>query len=307
MRDSGASTAQVDASGAQAMPVDAGTLDAHTVDAHTVDADTAEADASSAVLEASAADASADASHEHVPDASEADAADASGILGAGHTGTWRIMPLGDSITGDTCYPQLLSAELMAKGHSNFQFVGTNLNNQSCGSNAPSLQTEGHGGYDVTYLTTNSPPQSGHGTLSELQSWAAEKPDVVLMQFGTNDVWNGYATASIVSAYSFVLNEFRSQNANVLFFVAQLLPMHPSGCTNCEAGVEALNAQIPGWAAAHGTAASPVFVVDVWSAVPEASYTPGSQFTADGVHPNPTGSQLVADVWYSGITARGIP
>jgi hypothetical protein len=30
------------------------------------------------------------------------------------HTGTWHIMPLGDSITGSTCYPQLLSKELIS-------------------------------------------------------------------------------------------------------------------------------------------------------------------------------------------------
>ncbi len=32
-------------------------------------------------------------------------------------------MPLGDSITGSTCYPQLLSKELIAKGHTNFDFI----------------------------------------------------------------------------------------------------------------------------------------------------------------------------------------
>ena len=121
-------------------------------------------------------------------------------------------MPLGDSITGSTCYPQLLSKELISKGHTNFNFIGTNLNNQSCGAGAPNLMTEGHGGYDVTYLVTNSPPQSGHGTLAELQRWAAEKPDVVLMQYGTNDVWGGDSLSSILSAYSFVVDQFRSQN-----------------------------------------------------------------------------------------------
>ena len=143
------------------------------------------------------------------------------------HTGTWHIMPLGDSITGSTCYPQLLSKELISKGHTNFTFIGMNLNNQSCGAGAPNLMTEGHGGYDVTYLVTNSPPQSGHGTLAELQRWAAEKPDVVLMQYGTNDVWNGDSSSSILSAYSFVVDQFRSQNPRVIFFVAQILPMHP--------------------------------------------------------------------------------
>jgi lysophospholipase L1-like esterase len=216
-------------------------------------------------------------------------------------------MPLGDSITGSTCYPQLLSKELIANGHSKFTFIGTNLNNQSCGTNAPSLMTEGHGGYDVTYLTTNTPPQSGHGTLAELQSWAAEKPDVVLMEYGTNDVWGGDSLSSILSAYGFVVDQFRAKNPNVIFFVAQITPLHPSGCTACETNVESLNAMIPSWAAGKSTAASPIYVVDVWASLPQASYQPSSQYTSDGVHPNPAGAQLVADTWYAALVAKAIP
>lgn len=223
------------------------------------------------------------------------------------HTGTWHIMPFGDSITGSTCYPQLLSKELISKGHTNFNFIGMNLNNQSCGTGAPSLMTEGHGGYDVTYLVTNSPPQSGHGTLAELQRWAAEKPDVVLMQYGTNDVWSGDSSSSILSAYSFVVDQFRSQNPGVIFFVAQILPMHPSGCAACESNVEALNSMIPSWAGGKTSTASPIYVVDAWAALPQASYLPNSQYTSDGVHPNPAGSQLVADAWYAALVAKNIP
>jgi lysophospholipase L1-like esterase len=235
----------------------------------------------------------------------------AAGAAGGGgsppHTGTWHIMPLGDSITGSTCYPQLLSKELISNGHAKFTFVGMNLNNQSCGAGAPSLMTEGHGGYDVTYLVTNSPPQSGHGTLSELQRWAAEKPDVVLMQYGTNDVWSGDSLSSILSAYSFVVDQFRSQNPGVIFFVAQITPMHPSGCSACESNVEGLNSMIPSWAAGKTSTASPIYVVDVWAALPQASYLPSSQYTSDGVHPNPAGSQLVADTWYAALVAKNIP
>lgn len=61
------------------------------------------------------------------------------GHLGSGASGAWRITPLGDSITGTTCGPQLLSRELKDKGHSNFSFFGNNLNNQSC-NGAPNVQ-----------------------------------------------------------------------------------------------------------------------------------------------------------------------
>jgi hypothetical protein len=85
-------------------------------------------------------------------------------------------MPLGDSITDTTCYPKLLAQELIDKGHPNFTFVGTSLNNQSCGS-APNVQTEGHGCYLVTNLLKDVATVTGcngtKGSLAELRAWAA--------------------------------------------------------------------------------------------------------------------------------------
>lgn len=231
-----------------------------------------------------------------------------SGTGGATHTGKWQIMPLGDSITG-YCYPQLLSKELIDSGHTNFTFMGKVTNNQSCGSGAPNVQTEGHGGYLVTYLTTDSPAASGKGTLTELKTWAAEKPEVVLMEIGTNDVWSNIAPATITSTFSFVVDQFRAQNPSVIFFVAQITPLNPSGCTNpsCESRVEGLNAQIPAWATGKNTAASPIYVVDVWSALDPATYVPNSTWTKDGCHPELPASQLMADKWYAALVAHGIP
>ena len=228
------------------------------------------------------------------------------GAGGSPHTGTWQIMPLGDSITGTTCFPKLLAKELIDKGHTNFTFVGTVLNNQDCGTGVANVQTEGHGGFLVTYLTTDSPPQSGMGNLSGLKSWAAEKPDIVLMEYGTNDVWNSIAPATITSAYSVVVDQFRYQNPNVIFFVAQITAMNPSdgSCTQCESRVEALNAQIPAWASGKSTTASPIYVVNVWSAFTTSAI---SANTKDGVHPNTVGSQHMADVWYAGMVAQGLP
>jgi len=64
---------------------------------------------------------------------------------GTAHTGPWRIVPLGDSITGTTCYPQLLSQLLIKAGRSNFTLVGSQLNNQAC-NGAPNVQSEGMAG-----------------------------------------------------------------------------------------------------------------------------------------------------------------
>jgi lysophospholipase L1-like esterase len=216
-------------------------------------------------------------------------------------------MPLGDSIT-NFCYPQDLSGTLTANGKTNFTFVGTQTANQGgCGTpSVGSVKTEGHGGYFVTYLMTDSPPQSGKGKLSELQTWAAQKPDVVLLEMGTNDVWSNISASNITNAYGFVVDQFRAQNPAVIFLVAQITPMHPSA-TCCEPGVEALNTAIPVWATGKSTAASPVFVVNVWAAIDQTAYQPNSTLTADGVHPAPAAARLMANAWYAGLVAHGIP
>ena len=210
-------------------------------------------------------------------------------------------MPLGDSITGTTCGPQLLSNELKDNGRTNFVFVGTILNNQSC-NGAPNVQSEGHGGYLVTDLV-------GSGQhASELPQWCStDRADVVLMQFGTNDVWNSRPTQSILDAYTTVLTDLRAVNPNVIMFVAQITPLNPSGCGNCESNVVALNAQIPGWATSKSTGASPVYVVDLHSAFTPSTYVPNSTYTADGVHPNVAGGQLIANTWYAALVAHDLP
>jgi hypothetical protein len=229
------------------------------------------------------------------------------GTGGSPRTDKWQIMPLGDSITETTCYPQLLSQELIAKGHSNFTFIGDRPANQGCGG-APVVQTEGRGGYLVTYLTSDSHKSENRGTMTEMLAWAAKKPDVVLMEYGTNDCWNsGIPIADITNAYSFVLEKFRAQNPKVIFFVAQITPLNPSGCTTCESRVESLNAAIPSWAADKTTTDSPVYVVNIFSTLDPKTYLPNSTWTQDGCHPLQPAAQLMADKWYTDVTAQGLP
>jgi lysophospholipase L1-like esterase len=203
-------------------------------------------------------------------------------------------MPLGDSITGTTCYPQLLDQSLRAVGRSNFELVGTILNNQDC-AGAPFVQSEGHGGYLVVDLV-------GSGShAAELTSWCAtDQADVVLMHFGTNDVWNNRPTQDILDAYAGVLAALRQVVPNVIVFVAQLIPMTPDNCGECNGRVQALNAAIPDWAAQHSTQDSPVCVVDQYSGFDT------NVDTGDGVHPNITGSQKMADRWADALSARGV-
>ncbi len=233
----------------------------------------------------------------------------AAGVGGAAHAGVWNVMMLGDSVTESTCYPQLTYQQLKAGNHSNFQLVGMETTNQSCGAGAPSsVMDEGHAGYGVTYLPQNSArsactKSSGCGSYPELQSWAAEKPDIVLMHYGTNDVWDGIGTPTILSAYLAVIAEFRKQNPNVIFFVSKIIKLSPSGCTSCLSNVAALAAALtPSWASTNSTATSPIRIIDHY----DSTFDPtNSADTSDGVHPTPAGAAIMATVTVNAIAASG--
>jgi lysophospholipase L1-like esterase len=209
---------------------------------------------------------------------------------------TWRVELLGDSITETSCTSQLVFAKLRADGHANFDLVGTKRNEQGCGVDMPDRDCEGHSGYLVTDLASGGPK------AAEPRMWAnADHADVVLMHFGTNDAWNsGIPIAKVLQAYSAVLVSLRAAQPNVVVFVAQIIPLRPDGCADCEARVRTLNDQIPGWAMAESRAESPVFIVDQWSGFDVVADTD------DRVHPNLAGAKKMADAWVRALYTHGI-
>jgi lysophospholipase L1-like esterase len=202
---------------------------------------------------------------------------------------TVNIMPLGDSITGSPgCWRALLWNQLLNTGYTNINFVGTLNNSTACGIPFDG-DNEGHGGY----LATNIANQN------LLPGWlAATNPNIVMMHLGTNDVWNNIPPATILAAYSTLVNQMRANNPNMRILVAQITPMDPSGCSTCAQGVINLNAAIPAWASSKSTAQSPIIVVDQWTGYND------STDTIDGVHPNASGNAKIAAKWYPPLTAQ---
>ncbi|MFL1378125.1 MULTISPECIES: cellulose binding domain-containing protein [unclassified Nocardiopsis] len=196
-----------------------------------------------------------------------------------------RIMPLGDSITGSPgCWRALLWRDLVDAGHA-VDFVGT-LPGDGCGF-AYDGDHEGHGGYLVTTV-------AAQGLLT---GWLERSdPDTVLMHFGTNDVWSGVPTADILNAYDTLLAQMRAHDPGIRLLVAQIIPMDPErSCATCGQGVRDLNAALPAWAAANGTAESPVTVVDQWTGFDTDTDT------YDGVHPSASGDRRIADRWFAAL------
>lgn len=196
-----------------------------------------------------------------------------------------RIMPLGDSITGSPgCWRALLWNQLLDGEYVDVDFVGT-LPPQGCGLEHDG-DNEGHGGY----LATNV---ANEGSLT---GWlAATNPDIVLMHFGTNDVWNNLPTETILDAFDTLVAQMRANNPDMRIVVAQLIPMRPQDCSTCADGVVALNEAIPAWAERHSTERSPIVVVDQWT-----GFGPATD-TYDGVHPNDAGDQKMSDRWYPAL------
>jgi lysophospholipase L1-like esterase len=70
-----------------------------------------------------------------------------------------------------------------------------------------------------------------------------------------------------------------------------------SGCTcaSCGTGITALNAAIDAWAPTKSSSASPIVVVDQYTGFD------ADGDTRDGVHPNDSGSQKIADKWLTAL------
>jgi len=234
------------------------------------------------------------------------------GSTGAGGTGGLltnpRIMPLGDSTTASVCYRAQLWQMLTQSGRT-FQFIGSRNGDPGCNVSGYDRDNEGHGGYIVTDIlkTAGTGVRPGGADTSDpyvsdardLATWFDGRPaDLVLMHFGTNDVWNNLTPANILNAYTAILNKLRMVNPNVRVMVAQIIPLQPSGCSDCPTRAQNLNAQIPAWATSNSTAASPITVVDQFTGFNPAQ----GQDTSDGVHPNASGSTKIAAKWFSALS-----
>lgn len=227
-----------------------------------------------------------------------------------GRTGALRIMPLGDSLTADTCYRSHLYQLLVAAGHANpsqFDLIGTRKGDPGCSFTGYDQDNEGHGGYLVSDVL-KSPPGTRPGgadttdpfdsSSKDLMTWFDGHPaDVVLMHFGTNDLSNNISTATILSAYTAILTRLRANNPNVRMLVAQITPINWQYCyvATCGPRVMALNAAIPGWATTNSTAQSPISVVDQYTNFDVVADT------TDGVHYTDSGAVKVATNWYNAL------
>lgn len=205
-----------------------------------------------------------------------------------------RILPLGDSITqGDASYQSYrypLWKKLVDRS-ANVDLVGSIDTNYNGNPQWPDYMGkqfdrdhEGHWGWKVEEV------------IDKVDGWLASyTPDIVLMHLGTNDMFRDDDIDETVVELKELVTHLRAANPRVIVFVAE--PILANYKVQSLALLrDAIAVSMPGFS----TDASPLFLVDQ-----------GAGFsvelnTHDGVHPNASGEELMAQKWIDAMIAAGV-
>ncbi|HEY9060498.1 MAG TPA: GDSL-type esterase/lipase family protein, partial [Pseudobacteroides sp.] len=193
--------------------------------------------------------------------------------------GTIKIMPLGDSITDGLTVPGGYRIKLWKSITGNGQtvdFVGSMSNGPS---DLGDKNHEGHSGWTISQIDTN------------INTWMdTYKPQIVLLHIGTNDMYQTPTGAH--ERLSTLIDKICAKlPAGGKLYVSDIIPF-PMSASN----VTAYNAKIPGIVQQKAATGKPVYFVEMFKALTSSDL-------ADGVHPNATGYNKMADVWYNAIKA----
>lgn len=214
-------------------------------------------------------------------------------------------MIVGDSISaGPGCYKKYLVENLTLNGYTNFEFAGEY--NDDCGGgirhSAVSCSTAAQF-TQPTFTMPNCAQGTSFPGMSTLV--ATHRPDMIMLQIGVNDVWNGRTVDAVLADYTILVEQARAQNPNAVMVVAQIAQMRPdcSADDSITVRAKALVDAVPAWASALSTEQSPVFVADLWT---NSDWSMAE--TLDCVHPNDVGARRMGLNWYNalkGILAPG--
>jgi lysophospholipase L1-like esterase len=188
------------------------------------------------------------------------------------------IMPLGDSITDGFVVPGGYRIKLWASIQNigaKIDFVGSLQNGPA---ELPDKDHEGHSGWVISQIDSN------------INSWMdTYKPRIVLLHIGTNDIGQNIDLANAPNRLSALIDKICAKlPTGGKLYVATLVPMNGQ-----DAKVASYNSAIPGVVQSKVSAGKPVYVVSM-SSVTTADLQ-------DGVHPNRTGYDKMADAWFAAI------
>jgi lysophospholipase L1-like esterase len=202
------------------------------------------------------------------------------GLSASAQTSTnLRIMPLGDSITAgyrsttNNGYRQDLVTALSSQVGT-IDMVGT-LNDGPMGD----PDHEGHSGYRIDQIASL--------TNAALNSY---KPNVVLLMAGINDLGQGYEVSTAPNRLASLIDQILAAEPDATVLVAKLIV---NATASVEAEVVTFNDALPAIVNSRASAGEHVYLVDT-SAITTSDLE-------DGLHPNDTGYQLLANAWDGAI------
>lgn len=212
---------------------------------------------------------------------------------------TVNILPIGNSITNGTdiynSYRRALWRKLH-KGNFNFDFIGS-WSKHHMGGEVPNpdfdLDHEGHSGWTYEHLFN---PPDWDVKRGNIRQWVQYyTPDLVLIELGTNDVFQCRSPDEMIKNLSSLVTLLRSKNSDVKIFVGSIIPLGPKwidqnlcGRTYKELLHEA-NERIVDFVRQNATQRSPLILVDQYSAINPR------QHLYDDIHPNALGEEVMAE------------
>ncbi len=212
-----------------------------------------------------------------------------------------EIMPLGDSITFGLAssdgagYRLDLFERIVADGHA-VTLVGrvqagpnTNVQGQPFPTN-----NEGYSGATIS---------TGGNQLADRvdAALAANPPDIILLQIGTNNLYMGMAP-EVPGQLAALLDQITDGAPDALVVVAQITPLAEAGAqlNFPDNGVDEYNALVPGIVQERVDAGKHLALVNMNAAFRAANANVVA-LLADGIHPNDTGYGIMAQTWYAAI------
>jgi lysophospholipase L1-like esterase len=209
-------------------------------------------------------------------------------------SGACKILPLGDSITWGVNYDggyrvKLFSSALTDK--KNITYVGKLSNGPSTvsGTTFPK-NNEGHSGWTIQQIDDIVTGKSTDTSYNGKKMMVDLAPNIVLLHAGTNDT--SRSPTGMSDRLGTLIDHILADGPDVLLVVTTIIPIKQGSYGTVG---ESFNKEVPGVVQKRIDAGKHVILVDMFKAFPS------SGLSSDGVHPNQSGYDWMAGVWYDAI------
>jgi lysophospholipase L1-like esterase len=209
-------------------------------------------------------------------------------------SGACKILPLGDSITWGVNYDggyrvKLFSNTLTDK--KSITYVGKLSNGPSTvsGTTFPK-NNEGHSGWTIQQIDDIVTGKATDANYSGKKMMVDQAPNIVLLHAGTNDT--SRSSSGMSDRLGTLIDHILADGPDALLVVTTIIPIKQGSYGTIG---ESFNKEVPGVVQKRIDAGKHVVLVDMFKDFPS------SGLSSDGVHPNQSGYDWMAGVWYEAI------